>query len=77
MSASLRSLAKGLQFTARNIDVKSDEPSVDLRPSREGQNKDIRTVVPQNQQVEKVTPGQVTTIKSSFTSKAWDFDEEI
>jgi len=77
VSASLRGLAKGLQFTARNIDVKSDEPSVDLRPSRERQNKDVRTVVPQNQRVVKITPGPVTTVQSSFTSKACDFDEEI
>ncbi|MCH6559591.1 hypothetical protein IH799_04455, partial [candidate division KSB1 bacterium] len=74
-SASLRGLAKGLQFTAKNIDVKSDEPSVDLRPARERQNKDVRTVVPQNQRVVKVTPGPVTTVESSFTSKAWGFDE--
>ncbi|MCH8980641.1 hypothetical protein IH922_01335, partial [candidate division KSB1 bacterium] len=74
-SASLRGLAKGLRFTAKNIDVKSDEPSVDLRSAREGQNKDVRTVVPQNQRVVKVTPGPVTTVESSFTSKAWGFDE--
>ena len=74
-SASLRGLAEGLQFTAKNIDVKSHEPSVDLRPARERQNKDVRTVVPQNQRVVKVTPGPVTTVESSFTSKAWGFDE--
>ena len=76
-SASLRGLAKGLQFTAKNIDVKSDEPSVDLRPARERQNKDVRTVVPQNQRVVKVTPGPVTTVESSFSSKAWGFDDEF
>ncbi|MCH8874298.1 hypothetical protein IH824_16295, partial [candidate division KSB1 bacterium] len=54
---------------------KEDEPSVDLRSAREGQNKDVRTVVPQNQRVVKVTPGPVTTVESSFTSKAWGFDE--
>jgi len=76
-SASLRGLAKVLQFTAKNIDVKSDEPSVDLRPAPEKQNKDVRTVVPQNQRVVKVTPGPVTTVESSFTSKAWGFDDLI
>ncbi len=74
-STSLRGLAKVLQFTAKNIDVKSDEPSVDLRPAPEKQNKDVRTVVPQNQRVVKVTPGPVTTVESSFTSKAWGFDD--
>jgi len=78
MCASLRGLAKGLQFTAKNIDVKSDEPSVELKPAREKQNKDFRTDVPQNQRVVKVTPDPVTTVQSSFTSKtwAWGFDEE-
>ncbi len=76
-SAILRGLAKALQFTARNIDIKSDEPSVDLRGSREKENKEVRTVDPQEEQVVRVTPGSVTTVKSSFTSKPWDFDKEI
>jgi len=78
ISASLRGLAKGLQFTAKNIDLKSEKPSVDLKPARERQNKDVRTDVPQNQRVVKVTPDPVTTVQSSFTSKtwAWGFDEE-
>ena len=76
ISASLRGLAKGIQFTAKNIDVKSNEPQVDLQPSNEKPNNDVRTVVPQNHHVVRVTSDPVTTVKSSNDSRPWEFDEE-
>ena len=75
ISASLRGLAKGIQFTAKYIDVKSDELAVDLRFSSEKPNNEVRTVVPENQQVVRVTPSPVTTAKPSNNSKSWEFEE--
>ena len=75
-SAILRVLAKGLQFTAKKIEVKTDESTVDLEPSNEKPSSNVRTVGPQNHQVVKVAPGPVTIVKSSNNSKNWEFAEE-
>ena len=48
ISSSLRGLARGIQFTAKNIDVKSDPSQVDLKPADEKPNNNVRTVVPQS-----------------------------
>ena len=76
ISSSLRGLARGIQFTAKNIDVKSDPSQVDLKPADEKPNNNVRTVVPQKQHVVRITPDPVTTVKSFNNSRPWEFGGE-
>ncbi len=76
LSSSLHGLARGIQFTAKNIEVKFDPSQVDLKPSDEKLNNDVRTVVPQKHHVVRVTPEPVTTVKSFNNSRPWEFGGE-
>ena len=76
ISSSLRGLARGIQFTAKNIEVKSDPSQVDLNPSDEKLNNDVSTVVPQKHHVVRVPQDPVPTVTSSNNSRQWDFGWE-